>query len=265
MDSSAVRRMEDLVRLDRDQRRLVLSRTDEGRILDFVNVIDRLETVDVPDPSVESVRHGRDLLMAALEESQPRSSFRLPSLPRLAPVAAFTVLGAVLLASAGGAGMGSVPGTAGAVSDVLAALGIREQAVEAPPPVFTPVALPITNPGFSPGAPESIEIGAPAGPGDAASDSGRPSGQPDGGRSDEAPGHGGPNPGGGGNPGNGNGNQGQSAGAPGQTGENPGHGGEIPSEAGGAAGNGGGKPEQSGDNPGQGGAANPGKGNGNKR
>jgi hypothetical protein len=264
---------------------------DSSDLRQGLRLLEALEDIRIPAPSLDTQWQGRAALLAAVAQPRRRSVLPLATFPRrlthALPGAALATL--VVATTAGAAALAGGGTPRATVNEVLSALGFHDQAVRPVEPSPTsPPASPLAGQDNLTWPPEAIETSIPIGlpgPDQTSGDTG--SQTPDGsgqkpeqsagipesdgsnpGQSGESPGHGGSNPGQGtDNPGHGGENPGQGVGPdgsgtpPGQSGENPGHDGEDPGQ--GQENQGGGTPPgQGGDDPGQG--SGNGNGHGNK-
>jgi hypothetical protein len=286
--------LERMSRTDAADRIALPADADSSDLRECLHLLETLEDIRVPAPSLDPQWQGRAALLTAV--AQPRRRFSaLPLAPfprRLThalPGAALATL--VIATTAGAAAIATIGAPGATVNEVLSALGFHDQAVRpVQPSPASPLASPLAGQGNMTWPPEAIETSIPVespGPEETSGDvgpqtpegSGQSTGVPDPagsnpGQGGENPGHGGENPGhgvgpdgsgtppghGGENPGQGVGPDGSGT-PPGQSDENPGHGGENPGQ--GQENQGGGTPPgQGGDNPDQG--SGNGKGQGNK-
>ena len=215
--------LERLSRMDAADRNAQANAADSSDLSEGLRLLERLEGIHVPEPSIDAMWLGRKVLLANVQ--QPGQPFTIMHSGifsgRLAHALPGAVLAAVLVATtAGGAAVAGVDAPRATVNEVLSALGLNDQAE-----------LPVAPSPMSPSAaPVAIETGVPAGlPGpDETSGSSGPqtpatSGQKPG-QSADNPGHAGENPGRGVGP-DGNGTP------PGHGGENPGQGREDQTNA----------------------------------
>jgi hypothetical protein len=259
----------------------------------YLEMLDGLDRLSVPEPSASKKWNSRMQLLEAVEAYHPASTQKTPRIlawVRAVPAAAL-VGGALTVSVAFAAVAPSSPIVGGTISEVLSAFGVESAAKEKPPtengndplppaenqPILIP-GIDVDGPEIGPKAdlPAATEVPTPQEeqnlvgsqdlPQQPASQVGENPGQgvgPEG----LPPGQGGENPGNGG--GNGIG-VGQGGTPPGQSGENPGQGVEPPGQGGENPGQGVDPPGQAGENPGLGaqpsgqGADNPGQGSGKK-
>jgi hypothetical protein len=242
--------LERLSRMDAADRNAQAIAADSSDLGESLRLLERLEGIHVPEPSLDAMWQGRKVLLANVQQ-QGQPFTIMPSgifSGRLAHALPGAVLAAVLVATtAGGAAVAGVDAPRATVNEVLSALGLNDQAERpvAPSPM-SPLASPLPSQDNSAWPPVEIETGAHAGlPGP-----------------DETSGSSGPQ------------TPATSGQKPGQSADNPGHGGENPGLGVGPDGDG--TPPGHGENPGQGredqvnatppaseGKDNAGQGNGN--
>jgi hypothetical protein len=213
--------LEHLSRMDAPDRSALTAAESAGELRETLHVLERLECIHVPEPSLDAMWQGRTELLAAVQQPSRRFAIMSEGIfsGRLAQGLPAALLAAVVVATtAGGAAVAGVGAPRVPVNEVLSTLGLKDQAVRpVTPSPASPVASPLQGQDNSVWPPVDVPVGLPGpdetpggGPQTPATSGQKPR------QSADSPGHGGENP-----------RQGV---GPEGSGTPPGHGGENPGQ-----------------------------------